>query len=652
MSRKRAHEENDEDKKQSRKKARTMSQEKEQIEDDIDLNVTIDDTWISASKTRNYALRDPLLDWLNVYGERKGYFPDNKKTTSLSKSLNFTEFLLNKGHEFEEYIMKDHLFPRFGDKIVDLKSIDDLWGKIRGKNNLGISKEEKYSFQLKETYKLMKEGTPIIYQGLVFNPENKTFGYPDLIVRSDYLNKISVCSSITEEKIKKGCRFSDRWHYRIVDIKYTKLKVKVDGKHLNKNSTIEAYKSQLYIYNRAIGYMQNLVPGKAYLLGRGWESTKGKSTDPLDKLVRVDFFGDDIETKENTEAAIEWLSDLKENGHSWKILPKPTKDELYPNMGNDMDYPWHGVKKILAEELKEITQISHCGVDHREYIHSKKIYGWDNKNCNSLNLGLTGKIIPVIVDAILDINKSKNIYKYDKSATTKVDWRPTINSLNLFFDFETVSDIKDVKKSGSGNDIVFMTGMGYMKKENDKEEWNYESYITDILDQESEEKSFKQFLNSVKGLIKDKKVCKLYHFSSAEPNVFKKLVEKYDINVSFEIIWVDLLKVMKDYMFVINGCFDFSLKSIVGSLSNHKLIKTDYSSSEIVSGSQAMVGAFLADEEIRKNRELDFIAVNVPTMMKHLEVMKLIEKYNQVDCKTLMELTNFLDTSIKKGNKD
>ena len=65
----------------------------------------------------------------------------------------------------------------------------------------------------------MKEGVPIIYQGILHNYNNKTFGAPDLMIRNDYLNKFIGYDLYNDTSPSKILDVS--WHYVIVDIKHS-----------------------------------------------------------------------------------------------------------------------------------------------------------------------------------------------------------------------------------------------------------------------------------------------------------------------------------------------------------------------------------------------------------------------------------------------
>ena len=57
--------------------------------------------WVSASKTRNHVLEDPLLDWLDRYGESKGFERD-----AVDERTDFATFIMRKGIEFEQAVVK------------------------------------------------------------------------------------------------------------------------------------------------------------------------------------------------------------------------------------------------------------------------------------------------------------------------------------------------------------------------------------------------------------------------------------------------------------------------------------------------------------------------------------------------------------------
>ena len=98
----------------------------------------------------------------------------------------------------------------------------------------------------------MKDGVPIIYQGLVVNYEDKLFGYPDL-VRNDYLDKIT---NFKNSFPLKGD--GNGWYYVVVDIKYSNLVFKSKKDTLVNQGMFSCFKSQLMIYNSCLSKMLKL----------------------------------------------------------------------------------------------------------------------------------------------------------------------------------------------------------------------------------------------------------------------------------------------------------------------------------------------------------------------------------------------------------
>ncbi len=60
--------------------------------------------WVSATRTRNHVLNDPLLDWLNLYGEKHGFWRD-AELPGYNPSTDFTLFLFRQGSAFEDAVV-------------------------------------------------------------------------------------------------------------------------------------------------------------------------------------------------------------------------------------------------------------------------------------------------------------------------------------------------------------------------------------------------------------------------------------------------------------------------------------------------------------------------------------------------------------------
>lgn len=568
----------------------------------------IDDQWISATKIRNYLLKDPMLDWLQMYGEQKGFTSDKASSSSLQNGLAFGSFIMKQGLAFEAHVMA--LL-----KVKHKKALITIPSPYCKPENLA----KKYQKQLVLTTQAMMKGIPIITQGLVYNPQNKTYGYPDLLVRSDYFRELV---SQPPQIKSYGSRFSTDWHYRVIDIKFATLHMTVDEKHLlNQGSTL-AYKGQLCIYNEALAYMQDHVPKKAFIMGRGWKTTHDSEGEIFSRLGHIDFSGRDIDHVESTYAAIEWIRDLRTEGSTWEVLPVPSRAELYPNMSNTNDSGWHKAKKQIAEELSDLTEIWYCGPTQREFAHEKGIYSWKDPLCNSQNLGMKqGGKIATLVDKIIQINQGEEILS---QITVEDDdkWKYDPEYFNCYLDFETVSSIGDVTSSKNGN-LIFMIGLYYPTME---EEFIYQDWTVDALTLEEEKRMTINFLNFLQQAA-GKRPIRVYHYSHAEITHYNSTIARHNLySLQSQIEWIDLYTVIQKRQLVIKGAFDYSLKSIVAALSAHGKIDINYQGLQVQSGTQAMIAAFIANLDSKE----------IP--LSKQETIGHVREYNKCDCQTMHQV--------------
>lgn len=582
-----------------------------------DNNKSLTDDMISATSIRNYMLNDPLIDYLKEYNIKSlTDIPMKKKYKVIQNNDIFVEHIMNAGNQFEDelikLIMKNH-------KVVKVANFT----------------ESRQIKKLNQTISLMKKGVPIIYQGVLHNHENNTFGLPDLIVRSDYINNLMGYYIISdEEAIKPATLLGTKFHYKIIDIKHSTIPLRSDGIHILNSENIPAYKGQLYIYTTALNKIQGININKAFIWGKKYSyescNIKYNITNFLNKLGTVNFDDIDFEYVEQTQNGIEWIKTLRNEGSTWSLLPTPNKSELYPNMKNDKDGQWHEIKKELSENIGEITQVWNCGFKKRKLAHLHNVYSWKDPKFNSKLLKMNnGKKGPVI-DKILSINRQKrDKFRPKKIKYDRENWI-NIEEMEFYLDFETFnanldSIIQDSEIIDDPNQFIFMIGIGYEKNK----EWIFKSFIMENKTLESEEKMFNEFMEYINQVLynENKKTCKMYHWSFAEVgsyNSFKSRHSNLKINDK-HIIFYDLNKVFINEPITINGALDYSLKTIAKALKKHNLIKSIWdTTSQCSNGLNAMI---LADNLYNSNTDV----INDP-------IMKEIIYYNEIDCKVLWEI--------------
>ncbi|VVU94405.1 hypothetical protein CPAV1605_127 [seawater metagenome] len=591
--------------------------------------------WVSASKLRNFMINDPLLDWLEEYNITSIYDrPDriggnSSNSRSMFKQDNeFIALIKDKGLQFENEIFA-------------------FWKKKYSNNIIQIAEsfQARDSTKVEKTLQLMKEGIPILYQPVLHNKKNKTYGCPDFLIRNDWLNKIfNKTDILSEDEMKmKSKNLESDYYYVVVDAKWSTLHLNANGITLRNQGSIPAYKAQILIYNMALGELQGMTPNKAYILGKKWTyTTKGvtySGNNCFDKLGIIDYEASDNVYYEKVEEGLNWIRDVRNQGHNWSLLPTPSRIELYPNMCNEMDGNWKRLKGELADKIDEITLVWMCGPKNRSSAFENDVHKWTENECTSEVLGFKGQKIPGILDQILEVNRSdtltilpRKIKNNDKNWQTKP-------KLEFFIDFETLTSIFNAQKIGesqqTGHDtesFIFMIGLGHTDPVTDK--WVYKDFTVNNIDPVEEVRILNDMWTYIHDLCQkhtpNSAMPNFYHWSHAEPTCYRKALLRAN-NKFPNLEFADLLKVFKAEPIVVKGSLNFGLKSVAKALYQNKMIDTIWNTENPCSnGLTAMV---LAWKTYQKTKLAD---------IHESPVIQDIIKYNEMDCKVLWEIIKYL----------
>ena len=616
--------------------------------------------WVSASKTRNYALRDTLIDWLDCwYDKTNGTITDkpfNTFNNSITNSeYSFSKFLMGKGVEFESQVIKlikkkvePHEFVTICSSMVDY--------------------DKKILTYEKNSIDEIMKGTPVIYQPVLMNRVGElayTYGMPDLLVRSDYLDKIIKKNPLGQTKLNGS------YHYVVVDIKFSTLELCADGKRIRNSGSVPAYKCQLYIYNHALGKIQGYEPTESYILGRKYKyvskGTTYSDNNCFSKFGHIEYQAWDNKYVQETIAAVNWIKNLRKNGKEWKLLPQPTVPELYPNMTSQFETLWRDIKSDYANKIGEITLLWNCGVKNRQIAHANKIFSFNDPKCCAKNIGVNGPRQRPVLDEIIKINKRKifdnvmdNIH-LNLNQSVNNSWL-TPSKLLISVDFENISNIFDDFKNlpiASDNNYLFLIGVGYCVTTTTTDGIGnstniiYKMFIISELTKNAEFQLIHQFYTFLRSITDQylgpkEKIPLLYHWGHAERTYFSGLCDKLlkligqDIKTDIQLMknnlyWFDLSECFKNNPIVINGCFKFGLKEIAKRLNKLGLITTEWNTNSSCSnGNTAMI---MAQKAYMTSQQTGICITQSP-------IMQEIIAYNKIDCVVLHEIIRVLRNKV------
>ncbi len=592
------------------------------------------DEWVSPSATRNQVLENPLLDWLDRYGEEHGYVRD-----TVEEPHNFLTFLFAKGNAFEQAVT-EHLRG-----LAEVRTILPE----------GASREQRQSLAPAEaTFAAMAEGVPIVYQGLLRDAETRTYGGPDLLVRSDVLAELFP-GSLSEAEAAvpaPGLDIGDR-HYRVVDIKFSTLHLAAGGE-LGNSGSAPAYKVQVFIYNRALGRLQGYLPPEAFVLGRGWEQTKrGQSTRVPDCMDRIAPVANDYASyargrlSDQAEQAVEWVRRVRREGRDWRALPEPSVEELRPNAKGDAG-EWSAAVKEIVKQGEDLTQLWWVGAAKRRDANREGITRWTDARVTPKALAIEGRTTAPKLQALLDVNRDSEgpPVRPARVQSARAEWIEEAPA-EFYVDFETVSDLDDdfsgIPTRG-GQPLIFMAGCGHVEEG----KWKFECFISDRLEEPSEARVIDEWfehMTAVRDRLAPGANPKVIHWSPHETlsleTAFDAAVKRHR-KTGWRYTktgeewprpnWFDfLVEVVRKEPLVVRGAHGFGLKAVTNAMHDLTLVETRWDEGP-ADGLGAMAGAWWCERE----------AARSGGSMRDLEVMAGIERYNEVDCKAMMELVRYL----------
>lgn len=574
--------------------------------------------WVSASRTRNWCLNNALQDWLERYGEAAGFIQD----PAVDERTDFVQFIFAKGRQFEAEVVK-LLRERVGVSAIDCGD----WST--------------QSFDAcRQTFEAMTRGEPIIHQGVVWNPSNETYGAPDLLVRSDVLRSLfPEALREAEARTPAPGLGSGSWHYRVVDIKFTSLQL---DRHWNASTGHLPYMAQTFIYNEALGRIQGYLPPASYLLGRSWKGPRDSGgSNCFDRLAPVPhaLMLKDRSLSDVCGDAVAWTRRLRFEGAKWD--PRDAAFPfLRPNLGEG-SHPWTSATRQIADDIADPTLAWQVGHDGREKAREAGVLRWTDPTFNASVVELGAKYGPIL-DQMLAINRdpAAEVVNPARIQAHRETWGEP-GTVEFYVDFETVSDVDDdfsrLPERGGQNQL-FMVGCGHIEDD----AWKFACFLAEELTLNCEAEIIEQWLAHMED-VRHRRAPGLerplvFHWSPAESSGFtdglKSARSRHPVRSGrwAEPNWFDFLaKVMREEPVVIRGRMGFGLKNFARSLRSHGLIDTEWEDN-ITDGLGAMVGAWAAYRESSGGE---------PAVADH-EVMRSISRYNEVDCRVMMEAIQYL----------
>lgn len=537
-------------------------------------------TYLSATQFEHFISNDQVCDWLSIVLPKK---PQHHPLQSL----------FNKGIHFEATVLST-LRLQFKLSLPKLSS-------------LTTSREYtpyEHRLDLQSTITAMKRGDPLLYSAYMASEKEELRGIPDLLVRSDYIERYFGITDVPQEPSSFG-----DYYYIPIEIKYSSLSFDKTEKTLLNVHRTKLYKTQLCVYAKILSDLQGVFPCCAFIIGKfspGIQKT-GPFTFPLGHVY---FNTRDSDIRTLFYTGLEWLREVHKHAFNRQWV-QDHLTVLLPNMKNHQPL-YEKEKQLLCDHYGDVTEFWQCSVRHRVNLldtTNQTIYSWKHPDFCVDMLHVPAGYIKKI-DALFEINKEKNrsILQPKHITHDLYEWRTgPPSSSEWFIDFETTGNANEDEES-----TIYLIGIGQLKKS-----FSYTYFMADSVSPGGE----KNLLLSFYKYWKDNGSPRLWHWY-ADESFWNRACKKYDLDLT--LTWLDLHKVFFEGEVMVKGCKNFKLKSYIYALTQHKLINITLPPDDCCNGMDALS---LGEEYYEK---------------KNKDILEMILLYNKFDCEALYVLLDMI----------
>lgn len=570
----------------------------------------VTEDWVSVEATRNFLFDDPLLDWLERHGANAGFVRDNERP-GYDPRTDFPRFLREKTRAFKAAV---------GHLLVTRATVVRIDASTQHE-------------AVHATIDAMRAGAAVIARAAVEDTLRGLRGSVDFLVRSDLLSSwFPELLTGNEARISAPRIAAHDFHYRPVLAKYRALELGETGDAIGARATVE--QARMRMLALALGSMQGLTPSAGYLLGRTYSQRKANFDGCLDRLARVDVTRSARRLDRAAENAMLWLRSLEREGAAWHVLPAPSRPELFPNMRNDADYPWHTAKLELAEAIGELTLLPGVTTELRRRAHAAGILRISDSNTDAALLGVK-RVHVEQMDAVIAANRRGPGAVVPARFVRGREFLDAPAPLELFVDVESVSNADDdfsAMPRANGRAQIVVVGCGG----NVDGQWIFRQWIVDAITRDEEIRVLDEWLAWVTGLAAERGLSlasvPICHWSAAEPvTIERAYATARDRSPECELPSLSWFDVYRE-IFIANrvavaGAFDLRLKSM------SRLLQTvapsaEPSSASIADGAQAMVAMWRASRE----------SAGSETRLAAHPLVRSVAGYNERDVRLLADV--------------